>query len=705
MSMKTAERLGVLLLILLFPSLVTAGKPEADKTLLRLNQQYQQDALRLRELNPDSREAELIRERMGNSREQIERIIEKAVEEHGVAWREAYRDKAGRLPGGFIEDDRSRLAAAEQRGAKINDELSRLEQRFKELGKEKQAIDQLPDYQSKGLEEFRKKYFAEHGIPKDETDPVKRRMKQKAFENACNHEIERLTERWKEKKKAISQSNREKGRLIREIAQKRAEAEQLKEKVAALKPRAQLERQRLAEEQAKAREKEEAQKRIEKASPGPRPEAETVLPREEKKPPQDNKFVLRVVTFTHNSEEADMDENLHVYLCLNGEGQKLELDTPKDDFEPGAMDVFDLDFDYPLAKIKYILLTATGDDEWLCDHMSFQFFQDSKKSRVYRFDGPGWISGDAGDMQRLGAVAMKRFPINPPVNLVYDSGGPRAEKPELSGKEKTLKCNQQYREFVKKERPVIERIGVELAAMKKNQKIMLDALNGLTGGGYITWTTRKKRITGKALEIINKIRDPICYMAWGSREGIDAEAEAEIEADSEYFMGKRIVRGSIEVEEHDTGPYLKTVDDAYHVIFQAEMAIENHIQKLWDINLEFSLDTDYCGMRGDAKAPLQECDDGLYGLQQVLENHLVDAMEFISRAELMAQTMQEAYKRQEESDYISPKWLEDRIKRVQACCGLYKSMIRRLGKAQSLLENYRDSYSPGLRERCRYCYE
>ena len=112
-----------------------------------------------------------------------------------------------------------------------------------------------------------------------------------------------------------------------------------------------------------------------------------------------------------------MDGDMHVYVTINGEGEHgHELDDPEDDFEPGAVDVFDREFNYPLAEVKFILLDADGSDEWQCESISFQFLQGDKKSKVYTFNINTWFSTEQSDIEKLGAVKTKRFDIRPPAD-------------------------------------------------------------------------------------------------------------------------------------------------------------------------------------------------------------------------------------------------------------------------------------------------
>jgi PLAT/LH2 domain len=142
----------------------------------------------------------------------------------------------------------------------------------------------------------------------------------------------------------------------------------------------------------------------------------TVIAKEQERQTEPEKFTLRVTTKTANNELADMDAGMRVFITINGEGRYgCELDDPEDDFEPGAVDVFDCEFTYPLSDVKYIILDADGDDEWLCESISFQFIQRGKVSRSRRFNVNTWFSTEQDDIVKLGAVKSKRFDIGEPV--------------------------------------------------------------------------------------------------------------------------------------------------------------------------------------------------------------------------------------------------------------------------------------------------
>ncbi|MHC4639408.1 MAG: hypothetical protein ACYTBV_18195 [Planctomycetota bacterium] len=122
-------------------------------------------------------------------------------------------------------------------------------------------------------------------------------------------------------------------------------------------------------------------------------------------------FILRVTTLTAaEPNEAKMDASLQVYAAINGDlTTKLEMDTKADDYELGDKNTFDLEFEYPLEKIKYVLLDVEGHDEWLMKSISFKFIKGDKVSPPVTFNKPIWFSADEDDMGEYGAIKSKKF--------------------------------------------------------------------------------------------------------------------------------------------------------------------------------------------------------------------------------------------------------------------------------------------------------
>lgn len=130
---------------------------------------------------------------------------------------------------------------------------------------------------------------------------------------------------------------------------------------------------------------------------------------------ENNPFTLRVITKTGPTEDAYTDST-SLYVSINGEkAHRKELDNPHpvDDFESGATDSFDREFNYPLDKIESIHLEADGSDAWHCTGIIFQFIKGDKKSEVYVFELDQWFSTEERDRVEDDAVATKIFPVRP----------------------------------------------------------------------------------------------------------------------------------------------------------------------------------------------------------------------------------------------------------------------------------------------------
>ena len=76
---------------------------------------------------------------------------------------------------------------------------------------------------------------------------------------------------------------------------------------------------------------------------------------------------MKVTVTTSTEEDADTDDSVHLQLFgskRNSNSPYLRLDTEANDFELGAVDVFNLSTPY-IADIAYIKLKTGDDDGWL----------------------------------------------------------------------------------------------------------------------------------------------------------------------------------------------------------------------------------------------------------------------------------------------------------------------------------------------------
>ena len=82
---------------------------EVNSELIQLNKTYMEDKARLEVIGPKGKEAKFRRDRILETEGEIEELIKREKEKYGLNWMDKYRDKEGKLPGGKLEDDKSRL--------------------------------------------------------------------------------------------------------------------------------------------------------------------------------------------------------------------------------------------------------------------------------------------------------------------------------------------------------------------------------------------------------------------------------------------------------------------------------------------------------------------------------------------------------------------------------------------------------------------
>ena len=85
-----------------------------------------------------------------------------------------------------------------------------------------------------------------------------------------------------------------------------------------------------------------------------------------------------------------------------------------DDSEAGSTDFYSLPFDYPVSKIQGVeLVVVEGWDAWRAETVSFQFFDDGRKSKPYVFEVNQWFSAQKKDIEKIGAIKSKMFSFRP----------------------------------------------------------------------------------------------------------------------------------------------------------------------------------------------------------------------------------------------------------------------------------------------------
>jgi hypothetical protein len=126
---------------------------------------------------------------------------------------------------------------------------------------------------------------------------------------------------------------------------------------------------------------------------------------------------LVIITRTGNGKNANSaGPSPHAHIIgLDGArwsiGSLNNIDL--DDREAGSTDIFSLPFDYPVSEIQGVELVAKANDAWRAETISFQFFDDGKKSKLYAFDINQWFSAEKKDLKSIGAIKSKEFSFRP----------------------------------------------------------------------------------------------------------------------------------------------------------------------------------------------------------------------------------------------------------------------------------------------------
>jgi hypothetical protein len=562
--------------------------------LLEQNEMYMEKQKRLEEIDPNGAEAEAIKDALKNWKEDLERMTKQAEAKYGTDWREHYRDSNGKLPGGFIEDDKSRLAKIQEKRKEQQNKVDGLRSEFEELKKQLKPVEpRWEDRLIKDQREFREKFIEEHGPPSTWDEETR-----KKYEEGFNELTKKSKEQWEKDKAEQSEINRAIGRKIKEIAQEQVELNSLDKEAKQLEARQKAKDEKLLKEA----ETEPLEKEDEVATLAPeerkgmegKPEEETRVgtecnyvndfegevgpewsktstdktPRgnrrflgqfgnetitltlqapnagtaslafdlylanswdgnndgygpdrwklsvsggpilldtsfsnldeydwnqsypgafgqadhppgtgaaeydslgysyygdsvyhltftfqhgggdvviafsaeglqgvgdeswgldnvevqgacvikEDKTTTEDDTFTLHVMTKTAAKEvddKAKMDDS-NVYIRINGdEKYSQELNTNKNDFEFGALDIFDCNYELPLDQVKTLELYFDGNDEWLCETIAFQFRKGDKTSKYYTYNIDQWFSGKEADKEPLWALERMVFEVGP----------------------------------------------------------------------------------------------------------------------------------------------------------------------------------------------------------------------------------------------------------------------------------------------------
>jgi hypothetical protein len=194
--------------------------PLDDKEFLReQNRMYIEKKKRLEEIDPNSAEAGVIGGALKIWEKDIDRMTKQAEAKYGPDWKEQYRDSNGKLPGGFIEDDKSKLVKLQEGRKEQQDKVDGLKSEFEELKKRMKPVEpRWEDRLTKDQREFREKYVEEHG-PSDTWDEETR----KKYEGSFNELTKESKKQWEKDEAEQAEVNRAIGRKIKEIAQEQAE--------------------------------------------------------------------------------------------------------------------------------------------------------------------------------------------------------------------------------------------------------------------------------------------------------------------------------------------------------------------------------------------------------------------------------------------------------------------------------------------------
>jgi len=384
-----------------------------DEELIKLNEDYmanEKEIERLEKENPTGEEIKLRKHKKDSLKEQFDERAKRVEGKYGPAWRDNYR-KDGKLPGGLLEDNKSMLVKLNDAKKGKEEKVKKLQDQFEELKKAAKPVESREDRLLEDQRKLREDFVKEHGESSGWTDEVR-----KEYENALNELTQKSRKKWEEDKKSESENNRKLGKTIKELAEAKAELNQTSEYIEQLNKKAAAAPvstfpvtigEGVGVVKPPSLESEEHK---EEAFPAPSAPGKSPVP----KSPENEQFTLKVITVTANNNLADMDSGLRAYIMINGqETLKQELDDPEDDFEPGATDTFERTFNIPLSDVKSVSLVVDGDDEWLCERISFQFFTKDKVSNTYTFSIETLFSGESKDMDELGAVKSKTFNINP----------------------------------------------------------------------------------------------------------------------------------------------------------------------------------------------------------------------------------------------------------------------------------------------------
>ncbi len=199
----------------------TEDKPAAEDSTAELrkwNEQYIKQKAELEKATPGGALEERLKDSLEQTKEAIDSCIAKEEEQYGPNWRERYRDQSGKLPGGFIEDDKSRLIKLKELRDEQQEKVSKLNHEFEDLKKKTRPIAAPEEYIKEAQDKFREDFIKENGTPDNWTE-----QQRKEYMEGMSNAADKGSEQWKEDNDRLSKDNKKLGRTMKALAEAKAD--------------------------------------------------------------------------------------------------------------------------------------------------------------------------------------------------------------------------------------------------------------------------------------------------------------------------------------------------------------------------------------------------------------------------------------------------------------------------------------------------
>ena len=122
--------------------------------------------------------------------------------------------------------------------------------------------------------------------------------------------------------------------------------------------------------------------------------------------PKPGPFKLKITTKTADENEATTDL-LGISVLINNQ-QEVKLDNKKNNFQRGRKDEFEFEFTDHLSEVRYIDIKVNGNaGEWLCEKITFQFFQGSHRSKPIEYVINQWFSTSQNNSNHISYTNFK----------------------------------------------------------------------------------------------------------------------------------------------------------------------------------------------------------------------------------------------------------------------------------------------------------